>query len=96
MPDRSLPYYRFKAVTGGDGYTLLAGNRDAVRLGSYDPGNPNPTSALLDRRAKAGVTTTYVARSRNQSSTRTLPVRFFKAAISEEHLGCLRSISTAN
>jgi hypothetical protein len=43
---------------GGGGYTLLVGNRDAVRLGSYYPGSPNLTSALLDRRPEAGVTTT--------------------------------------
>jgi hypothetical protein len=96
MPDRGLPNDRLQAGTGGDGYNLLASKRDALRRGNYDPGSPNPTSTLLGRGAKAGATTTQVARSRNQSPTRTLPERVFHTAISEEHLGCLRSISIAN
>ena len=86
MPDCSLPHYRLKAGTGGDRYALVAGERDALRHGNYDPGSPGPTSTLFDRRAKARVTKTQVARSSNQSSTRTLGIRFFHAAVSEEHL----------
>src|SRR5579863_2524004 len=95
MPDRRLPHDRLKAGAGGDGDTLLASKRDAIRNGNYDRGSSKPTSTCLGRRAKARVATTQVARSRNQSSTRTLRVLFFHAAISEEHLGCLQSVSNA-
>jgi len=95
MPDRSLPRYRLKVGAGGDSYALLVGKREAVRLGSYDPGSLIPTSTLPNHRAKAAATTTHVARFTYQSSSHTLRVHLFHAASSEEHLGCLWSISTA-
>ena len=96
MPGHSFPHYRLKNVTGGDGYALIAGKRAGVKHGTYDPGSPNPTSTLAGRFAEAEATTAQVARSTSQSSTHTLSVRFSHAAIPEDHLGGLRSISNAN